>query len=452
MTILSTTLFLSRPTPLLTPASEKLVHFLSLSPDLTETVAYLEPYTSPEYESTFFTCVVLDPDYAFLARFNWQASDGAWKAVNPIEVDRTAYELVNLNYASVITNVSLVLLTTSTNKATKNTQRRVIYIGYWLSDGDVPALVDAWKSANITHVLMTFITQPDPAQPLSEAYSMTLAFKDLTPANQDLLVDNFVVGVSYGGAGAMPYPYSDTFALSTSYYRPTSQGGKGASGLAADLVQICGTKLNRYYDLDIEGINQIPDNTPTSNFLGEVCQALKARVPTCVISHAPQTPYFTEAWGYIYLNLYKDYKQYFDWFNIQYYNNGPSDTYEEIFVTSKDTRFDGVAVLQLMNAGIDPSYLVVGKPVNSSEGQEGYVPLPTLATYFSQAFMDPQLQPWAYSTGGAMIWYYNTQVAAGAGNTFLSPYTKTVFTPQPAKLASDDNQSLLDFMLQVSQL
>lgn len=45
---------------------------------------------------------------------------------------------------------------------------------------------------------------------------MTLAFKELSPANQDLLVENFVVGVSYGGAGAMPVPYSNTFALSSS--------------------------------------------------------------------------------------------------------------------------------------------------------------------------------------------------------------------------------------------
>ena len=449
---MNTTLFLSRPTPLrvLPSTSEKLVHFLSLSPDMTESVAYLEPYTDPDYESTFFACTVLKPEYAFLARFNWQASDQAWKGMPPVIDNKTTYEILNLSYASVITDVVLVLRTTTLNTVTNNSQRRVIYIGYWLSDADIPGLVDAWRAANITHVLLTFITQLDPTQPLSEAYSMTLAFKDLSPANQDLLVENFVVGVAYGGASAMPIPYSDTFALPTSYYRPVSEGGKGAEGLAADLVQLCGSKLNRYYDLDIEGINQIPDNTPTSIFLGEVCQALKNLVPSCVISHAPQTPYFTEAWGNVYLNLYTEYSQYFDWFNIQYYNNGPSDTYEQIFVSSADD----TAVLQLINAGIDPSYIVVGKPVNASEGMEGFVPLPTLATYFSEAFQstDPQIQAWTRSTGGAMIWYYNTQVSAGAGNTFLSAYTKKVYNPQRAALAKDDNQALLDFMYEISQL
>lgn len=50
-----------------------------------------------------------------------------------------------------------------------NTQRRVIYVKYWLSDNDIPALVDQWKSANITHILLTFITQPDAKKPLSDA-------------------------------------------------------------------------------------------------------------------------------------------------------------------------------------------------------------------------------------------------------------------------------------------
>lgn len=117
-------------------------------------------------------------------------------------------------------------------------------------------------------------------------------------------------------------------------------------------------------------------------------------------------------------------------------------------MSSADTRFDGVAVLQ---AGISPSYIVVGKPVNAAEGQEGFVPLTTLGTYFNEAFnsADPQIQSWTRSSGGAMIWYYNTQVPAGAGNTFLSTYTKTVFNPQTAKLASEDNQNLLDFMFSI---
>ena len=461
MTVSTTTLFISRPVVLSVDTStngvskDALVHFISLSSDFQQTsVAYLQPYSDPAYTSIFFECILLNPAYSFLTKFNWQANDQTWRGVNPVLVKDTTYSIANLNLASLISNVVVVLETVVANTVVNNAQRRVIYIGYWLSDSDIPSLVDAWKAASITHILLTFITQPDPSQKLSEAYSMTLAFKDLSPTHQDLLVDNFVVGVSYGGAAAMPVPYSNTFDLPTSYYGPTSQGGKGAEGLAADLFQICGTKLSKYYDLDIEGISQIADNTATTNFLGAVCQALKAQNPACVVSHAPQTPYFDPAFGSVYVNLYKSYGQYFDWYNIQYYNNGPSSTYNEIFVDSDNTSWPGVAVLQLIHdKAIAPSYIVVGKPVNSSEGDAGgFVPLPTLATYFGQAFTDPQLQSWATSAGGSMIWYYNSQAPAGAGNTFLNEYVKTVYQPQPAALATSDNQSLLDFMNSISQL
>lgn len=52
-------------------------------------------------------------------------------------------------------DVALVLRTTSLYTVTKNNQRRVIYAGYWLSDADIPSLVDAWLAANITHVLLS---------------------------------------------------------------------------------------------------------------------------------------------------------------------------------------------------------------------------------------------------------------------------------------------------------
>ena len=453
----SQTLFISRPTLLSVVengvTSEVLVHFISTSSDLQKSVAYLRPYSDREYNTTFFDCTILKAEYAYLNQFNWQASDQAWREMNPVERNGNVYSITNLNLASVITNITVILRITSFRNQVTNLQRRVIYVGYWISNADVPSLVAAWQAANITHVLFTFVTQFDYTQPLSEAYSMTLAFKELSSTNQDLLVDNFVVGVSYGGAAAMPVPYSNTFDQPTSYYGPTGKGN-GAAGLAADLIKICGTKLNRYYDLDIEGISQIPDNTPTVNFLGSVCQALKEQNPLCVISHAPQTPYFDPAFGSVYLDLYQSYSQYFDWYNIQYYNNGPSDTYQEIFVQST-ADWPNTAVTQLINAGIAPGYIVVGKPVNADEGNAGgYVPLPTLATYFNQAFQSTttQLQAWSQSTGGSMIWYYNTQATSGAGNTFLNSYVKTVFNPQPAALATDDNQSLLTFMNTISQL
>ena len=99
-----------------------------------------------------------------------------------------------------------------------NSQRRVVYIGYWLRDQDIQTIVNDLKSANITHVLLTFIVQPDITKPITGTNYMLDAFKALTPANQDLLRKNFKVGVSLGGAINVPVPYSLTFCKPNCYY------------------------------------------------------------------------------------------------------------------------------------------------------------------------------------------------------------------------------------------
>lgn len=300
-----------------------------------------------------------------------------------------------------------------------NQQRRVIYLGYWLSNDDIPALVDKWKTANITHIILTFINQIDINKPLSDAYSMTLAYQELTPANQQLLKDNFILGVSYGGSAAMPSPYSNTFK-SGAYYANNPQK------LAQDLVELCGD-LDAYYDLDLEYIDDQFD--ACVDFIGQICIELRRLKPQCQISHAPQSPYFTPQYGNVFNKIYANYHGYFNFFNIQYYNNGPSDTYEQIFINA----LDGFsAIQQLIQSGISASYLVMGKPVNSSEGSAGgYVPLvPTLGDIVQQAFLNPELSGWS-SSAGSMIWYYNTQSNTSKDNDNILSYMNRIsyFTP-----------------------
>ena len=112
------------------------------------------------------------------------------------------------------------------------------------------------------------------------------------------------------------------------------------------------------------------------------------------------------------MDIYNLYKNYFDWFNIQFYNNGPSGSYEEIFIQSNATVAPNTSVLELMARGIASSYIVVGKPMNSQEGSQGYVPLTDLSTYVAQAFQESKLKDWS-ETGGEMIWIYNSQEPSG---------------------------------------
>ena len=106
--------------------------------------------------------------------------------------------------------------------------------------------------------------------------------------------------------------------------------------------------------------------------------------------------------------IYKNYKQYFNWFNIQYYNNGPCGNFEQIFINSYPNVAPQTSVLELINRGYDPSYLVVGKTVfGESDSSNGYIPLSEMTNIVKQAFQTPSLKKWS-KTGGEMIWYYNT--------------------------------------------
>jgi len=305
-------------------------------------------------------------------------------------------------------------------KPSINSQRKVVYLGYWISDSDVSRIVSDLKSANITHGLLTFILQPDYTKPLTIKGSMVEAFNSLSKDNQQLLTNSgFKLGVSVYGALGVPSPFSLAFCRTESYYY------NNPAKFAQDIFNfVKGTGLENYIDLDIEHINDKFDET--ADFIGNVCKELKRLNPSCDISHAPQPPYWCQNFGYVFDKIYKNYKQYFDFFNIQYYNNGSCKNFEEIFIKSYLNVAPGTSVLELINKGYDPSYLVMGKTVsNESDSSNGYIPLPELTNIVKQAFQTPSLASWT-KTGGEMIWYFNTGNLNSDNNKQLLNYFSTI--------------------------
>ena len=266
---------------------------------------------------------------------------------------------------------------------------------------------------------MTFIVQPDNTKPLTGANAMLDAFKALSITNQKLLTNSLKVGISLGGALQMPVPYSLTFCNSNSYYYNNPQK------YAQDYYNLVkGTGLENYFDLDIEGIND--KFTETADFIGNVCKELKRLNSRCEISHAPQMPYFTPQYGNTYELIYKNYKQYFDFFNLQLYNNGPCNSFEQIFIKSYPNVAPQTSVLELINRGIDPSYLVIGKTIaGESDSANGYVPLDQMVSIVKQSFQTPSLSSWC-KTGGVMIWYYNCQGQNAENNKALLNYFSSI--------------------------
>ena len=215
----------------------------------------------------------------------------------------------------------------------------------------------------------------------------------------------------------MPVPYSLTFCNSTSYYNNNPQK------YAQDYYTLVkGTGLENYFDLDIEGINDRFNECAT--FIGEVCKELKRLNPSCEISQAPQMPYFCPQYGNVYDLIYKNYYQYFDFFNMQFYNNGPSNTFEHIFTQSDPSVAPGTSVLELINKGYDPKYLVVGKTVsNESNSSNGYIPLSQMSSIVKQAFQTQSLNSWCKSNSGLMVWYYSV---GSSSNSEILNYFNTV--------------------------
>ena len=301
-----------------------------------------------------------------------------------------------------------------------NSQKRIVYIGYWLTDSVIQPMVTSLKNSGVTHILLTFITQPDITKPLTGNNSMLSAFTSLQPINQNLLLNNFQVGISVGGALGMPVPYSLTFSQSNSYYFNNPQK------YATDIYNIVkGTGLQNYIDLDIEGINDMFPQV--ADFVGNVCKQLKTLNPSCIIGHAPQPPYFCPQFGNVYSLIYKNYNAFFDYFFIQYYNNGPSQTFQQIFTQSDSSVAPGTSVMELVNGGINPSYIVVGKTVSGeSNSSNGFIPLSTgMTPIIQQAFQTPYLNTWCKS-GGVGVWYYDSQNTSNLNNSDLSAYLSSV--------------------------
>jgi hypothetical protein len=98
---------------------------------------------------------------------------------------------------------------------------------------------------------------------------------------------------------------------------------------------------------------------------GQLSQELK-NVGFEIVSHAPQHPYFTSSFGNIYTQLIQQYPSFIDFLNIQYYNNGPSQAFQEIFIQS-DSSQPMTSILELhQNKNIPLSKLVMGKPSEPS--------------------------------------------------------------------------------------
>jgi len=89
-----------------------------------------------------------------------------------------------------------------------------------------------------------------------------------------------------------------------------------------------------------------------------------------------------------------------DWYNVQFYNQGSTEyTTCSGLLTASSSTWPKSSVFQIAASGIPLSKIVIGKPANSGDADNGFMSTSTLAGCLQQA----KAQGW---NAGAMVWEY----------------------------------------------
>jgi chitinase len=97
---------------------------------------------------------------------------------------------------------------------------------------------------------------------------------------------------------------------------------------------------------------------------------LRELLPSHIITHAPQAPYFSSSHykngGY--LAVHHRAGHLIDFYNIQFYNQGNTTyyTYQRLFIESGGY-FPGTSVKEIAEKGVPLNKIIVGKPVNPTD-------------------------------------------------------------------------------------
>lgn len=200
------------------------------------------------------------------------------------------------------------------------------------------------------------------------------------------------------------------------------------------ISNICQTKFKSDYhpyeffdgiDVDIENITMGKENV---NWVIEFTRELHTQLTKLysdmslnkpegkfLISHAPQAPYFRfisdNKYNYVYID--QQVGKIIDWYNIQYYNQIPSQAYitEKTLFNDSGRDQPKTSVSQLINQGIPSDKIVIGKIIRKVDGGQNEKNAPSQ----NDSIVDPdKLHKWIntfYKTippntklGGIMVW------------------------------------------------
>ncbi|TYJ54692.1 hypothetical protein B9479_004631 [Cryptococcus floricola] len=126
-----------------------------------------------------------------------------------------------------------------------------------------------------------------------------------------------------------------------------------------------------------------------------------------IISHAPVAPWFTSASDYsdgAYVTVHQSVGDTIDFYSVQYYNQG-DDQYVscDTLITNSGSEWPSTSVFELNSyTGIPLEKIVIGKPLDSSAADNGFMSAADLAVCVAEAIA----KGW---NGGVMFWEWTSQ-------------------------------------------
>ncbi len=153
---------------------------------------------------------------------------------------------------------------------------------------------------------------------------------------------------------------------------------------------------------------------------------LRELLPTQIITHAPQAPYFKSEYypkgGYV--TVHREVGNLIDFYNVQFYNQGDTryNSYDELFIKASGF-FSGTSVKEIIARGIPSNKIVVGKPAAQIDVMNtGLVAITDLGAWTSRAFTE---LGWY---AGLMFWQYRSDTDGSVIRTtcanLVSQYAK----------------------------
>ncbi|KAI0355588.1 glycoside hydrolase [Trametes cingulata] len=185
---------------------------------------------------------------------------------------------------------------------------------------------------------------------------------------------------------------------------PTSSG--------ADPVETANTMAQWVLDNQLDGIDVDYEDLAAMNardgnaeaWLVTFTQTLRKKLPKghYLLTHAPVAPWFSPVFNATgaYLTVDQKAGDLIDWYNVQFYNQG-ADMYTTCYslLTSSGGDWPGSSLMEIANAGVPSSKLVIGKTATAADGATGFMDPQALGVCVAQA----EKLGW---NAGIMTWEY----------------------------------------------